>query len=118
MKKFLLGAMLVVALALCLAPIAAFAQDGDVATDPVDTKTLIFTVCGSAAGVLVGWIFKASPVPNGLIPAITGVLSVILLVTLGDMAFKEAILAAMAVVGGAVTMYETPKGLKPTGGGS
>jgi len=116
LKRFAAWAVLTVALFM-VAVTFAYAQTDGGGADDASTKAMIFTFAGSAAGVLAGLIFKASPIPNGFIPAFTGVIAAVALTLLVGEPFKKAILGAMAVVGGSVIAYETPKGIKALAGG-
>jgi hypothetical protein len=118
MKRFLLWWTLAFALLALMAPVFVLAQTEGGADDK--TVGLIFTLAASAAGVIAGWIFKQSPVPNGFIPGVMGVIAVVAIVALTDITFKAAVIAAMGIVGGAVTIYETGKQIKSSaaGGGS
>jgi uncharacterized membrane protein AbrB (regulator of aidB expression) len=117
MKRFFAWALLALAL-LAIGATIVFAQTEGGADDK--TVGLIFTLAASAAGVIAGWIFKQSPVPNGFIPGVMGVIAVVAIVALTDITFKAAVIAAMGIVGGAVTIYETGKQIKSSaaGGGS
>jgi len=85
----------------------------------MDEKTLIFTVAASGATILSGWIFKKSPIPNGFIPLLNGVLAIAALKLLMGVPIRESVMSALAIVGAGVSAYEAKKGiaaLAPPGG--